>query len=229
MAVSLDAPVGRWVVSFNTIRLWDDGNFSKGFLVLSRSKWLVLLNESEDPLVGRALENGEVIHDGSLVRFPSHTSKVVSSILSPWPAKEPPVLHWKVQCSSFVNGDWSSWRSGFLLLRPLAQRLVLLNNEEILIDARFLLEKESITKGIQIELPVHKVLIGDQISHSSDQSSKNITKKATDVILKDSSHEIQVSPPQFNFARGTQFADDVFKNLGIRLISLMVFVRGLSS
>jgi hypothetical protein len=93
--------------------------------VLSRSKWLVLLNESEDPLVGRALENGEVIHDGSLVRFPSHTSKVVSSILSPWPAKEPPVLRWKVQCSSFVNGDWSSWRSGFLLLRPLAQRLVL--------------------------------------------------------------------------------------------------------
>jgi hypothetical protein len=82
--------------------------------LLSRSKWLVLLNESEDPLVGRALENGEVIHDGSLVRFTSHMSKVVSSIKSPWPAKEPPVLHWKVQCSTFVNGDWSSWRSGFL-------------------------------------------------------------------------------------------------------------------
>jgi hypothetical protein len=83
MVYSMDAPVGRWVVSFNTIRLWDDGKFSKGFLVLSRSKWLVLLNESEDPLVGRALENGEVFHDGSMVRFPSHTSKVVSSILSP--------------------------------------------------------------------------------------------------------------------------------------------------
>jgi hypothetical protein len=59
-----------------------------------------------------------------------------------------------------------------------------------LIDARFLLENESITKGSQIELPVHKVLIGDQISHSSDQSSKIISKKATDVILKDSPHEI---------------------------------------
>jgi hypothetical protein len=83
MVASMDALVGRWVVTFNTIRLWDDGKFSKGFLVLSRSKWLVLLNESEDPLVGRALENGEVFHDGSMVRFPSHTSKIVSSILSP--------------------------------------------------------------------------------------------------------------------------------------------------
>jgi hypothetical protein len=147
MVASMDAPVGRWVVTFNTIRLWDDGKFSKGFLVLSRSKWLVLLNESEDPLVGRALENGEVFHDGSMVRFPSHTSKIVSSFLSPWPAKEPPILRWKVQCSSFVSGDWSSWRPGFLILRPLAHRLVLLDNDEILIDARFLLENESITKG----------------------------------------------------------------------------------
>jgi hypothetical protein len=214
MAGSLDPPVGRWVSSFNINRLWDDGKFSKGSLVLSRSKWLVLLNESEDPLVGRALENGEVIHDGSLVRFPSHMSMVVSSIESPWPAKEPPVLHWKVQCSPFVNGDWSSWRSGFLILRPLAQRLVLLNNEEILIDARFLLENESISKGNQIELPVHKVIIGDQISPSSDQNSKIIDTCVAEDPLKSSAQELQVSPPQFNFARGTQFAEDIFKNLG---------------
>jgi hypothetical protein len=199
MVASMDAPVGRWVVTFNTIRLWDDGKFSKGFLVLSRSKWLVLLNESEDPLVGRALENGEVFHDGSMVRFPSHTSKIVSSILSPWPAKEPPILRWKVQCSSFVRGDWSSWRPGFLILRPLAQCLVLLDNDEILIDARFLLENESITKGSQIELPVHKVIIGDQITQSSAQSSNISSKKSSDVLLKDISSETQVSPPHFNF------------------------------
>jgi hypothetical protein len=90
----------------------------------------------------------------------------------------------------------------------------LLNNEEILIDARFLLENESITKGSQIELLIHKVLIGDQIAQSSDQSSKIASKKATDVILKDSTNETQVSPPQFNFARGTQFADDVYKKFG---------------
>jgi hypothetical protein len=108
-------------------------------MVLSRSKWLVLLNESEAPLVGRALENGEVIHEGSMVRFPSHTSKVVSSVLSPWPAKEPPSLRWKAQCSSIVKGDWRSWSLGLLLLRPLAQ---------CLIDAHFLLENEVIKKGI---------------------------------------------------------------------------------
>jgi hypothetical protein len=175
---------------------------------------LVLLNESEDPLVGRALENGEVFHDGSMVRFPSHTSKIVSSILSPWPAKEPPILRWKVQCSSFVSGDWSSWRPGFLILRPLAQCLVLLDNDEILIDARFLLENESITKGSQIELPVHKVIIGDQITQSSAQSSNISSKKSSDVLLKDISSETQVSPPHFNFARGAQFADDVYKKFG---------------
>jgi hypothetical protein len=92
-----------------------------------------------------------------------------------------------VQCSSFVNGDWSSWRYGFLLLRPLAQRLVLLNNEEILIDARFLLENESITKGNQIELLVHKVIIGDQISPSSDRNSKKIVASAAEVPLKSGS------------------------------------------
>jgi hypothetical protein len=58
------------------------------------------------------------------------------------------------------------------------------------------------------------VLIGDQISHSSDQSSKKIIAKAADVLLKAGSHESQVSPPQFNFARGTQFAEDIFKNFG---------------
>jgi hypothetical protein len=142
-------------------------------------------------------------------------SKVVSSIKSPWLAKEPPVLRWKVQCSTFVNGDWSSWRSGFLTLRPLAQRLVLLNEEEILIDAHFLLENEAISKGNLIELPVHKVIIGDQIITSSDQNSARIIEtRVAEYSLKSSDQELQVSPPQFNFARGIQFAADIFKKFG---------------
>jgi hypothetical protein len=101
-----------------------------------------------------------------------------------------------------------------LILRPLAQRLVLLDNDELLIDARFLLENESISKGSQIELPVHKVIIGDQIPQSSAQSSNISSKKSSDVLLKDISSETQVSPPHFNFARGAQFADDVYKKFG---------------
>jgi hypothetical protein len=58
------------------------------------------------------------------------------------------------------------------------------------------------------------VIIGDQISPSSDQNTKKIVACATEVPLKSGSQEMQVSPPQFNFARGTQFAEDIFKKFG---------------
>jgi hypothetical protein len=54
--------IGRWKVDFGSCREWDDGKFSAGFLVLSSSRWLVLQNDHEEPLIGRALENGEFIH-----------------------------------------------------------------------------------------------------------------------------------------------------------------------
>jgi hypothetical protein len=103
----------------------------------------------------------------------------------------------------------------FCSLDPLLSVWFFLNNEEILIDARFLMENESIMKGNQIELPVHKVLIGDQISlASSDQNTKKIVANAADIPLKAGSQDIQVSPPQFNFARGAQFAEGIFKKIG---------------
>jgi hypothetical protein len=105
----MSAPSGRWSISFANSRDWDDGKRSSGFLVFWSSKnWLVLLNDLEDPLVGRSGEIGETIHIGSLVRFNTHIAKVQGCFFSPWPTKEPSPLRWHALCSSFVNGDWSS-------------------------------------------------------------------------------------------------------------------------
>jgi hypothetical protein len=53
----------------------------KDHLVFWSSKnWLALLNDLEDPLVGRSIEIGETIHIGSIVRFNSHIAKVQGSL-----------------------------------------------------------------------------------------------------------------------------------------------------
>jgi hypothetical protein len=197
--------IGRWKVDFGSYREWDDGKFSAGFLVLSSSRWLVLQNDHEEPLIGRALENGEFIHLNSIVRFPSHMSKISSCLLSPWPDKEPVSLKWKVWCSSFVNGAWSVDRPGFLLLRPLAKRVVLLNHENVLIDAHFLIELEVLAAGTKIELPVHRVTIGEPINGDSVQSNSKLMKP----LIEDSAVDHKATPPSLSFTRGLEFEKDI--------------------
>jgi hypothetical protein len=51
--------IDHWKVDFGTLRDWDNGKISSGFLVLSSSRWLVLQNDREEAQNGRALENGE--------------------------------------------------------------------------------------------------------------------------------------------------------------------------
>jgi hypothetical protein len=171
---------------------------------------LVLQNDREEAQIGRALENGEFIHVDSIVRFSSHMTKVSSCLLSPWPAKEPSPLRWKVCCSSYVNGSWSDERTGFLLLRPLAKRIVLLDQEEVLIDARFPLEGETISKGVNIELPVHHVRVGDLLSSSKLPSIDKNT------IISSSQKEAtnKVTPPSLIFARGLKFEEDIVRKFG---------------
>jgi hypothetical protein len=45
----------------------------------------------------------------------------------------------------------------------LAKRLVLLDDDGTLIDARFLLEGELIDSGVAFEMPVHKVIVGKKM------------------------------------------------------------------
>jgi hypothetical protein len=198
------APSGRWKISFASNSDWDEGKFSSGFLVFwSSTNWLLLQNDLEVPLIGRVQENGKTLHVGSIVRFPSHMAKITQCFSSPWSEVEPTPLKWKVTCSSFVNGAWSGKRNGFLILRPLAKRLVLLDEQDVLIDARFLLEEESISPGLHIELPVHKVIVGEQISNLPPTiAHANVYQANVDI------------PFSLNFAKGIKFCEVMQQKFG---------------
>jgi hypothetical protein len=78
---------------------------------------------------------------------------------------EAPPVHWKATCSHFKNGSSSS--QAFLLLRPQAKRLVLLDTQEEVLDARFLLENEKIHSGLMLDLKFHTVVVGERIISDS--------------------------------------------------------------
>jgi hypothetical protein len=137
-------------------------------------------------------------------------SKISSCLLTPWPDKEPVPLKWKVRCSSFVNGAWSADRPCFLLLRPLAKRVVLLNQENVLIDSRFLLEGEVLTTGSKIWLPVHRVTIGEPINGDSVQSNS----KLMNPFIEESAIDQKVTPPSLSFTRGLEFEEVIRRKFG---------------
>jgi hypothetical protein len=189
---------------FACLRDWDDGKRLNGFLVFwSAKNWLAILDDLDNPLVGRSVEKGETIHVGSLVHFNTHIAKVQSCLFSPWPSKEPSPLRWNVLCSSFVKGDWSDQRHAVLLLRPIAKRLVLLDKDEVVIDARFLLEGEIISAGISIDMLVHKVTVGQKIDDMI------YVKKQT----QETSNQVP-APPSLDFSRGIKFEIDIKSKFG---------------
>jgi hypothetical protein len=81
------------------------------------------------------------------------------------PIPEAPPVRWKVSCSLFQKGSPSF--QAFLILRPQAKRLVLLDMKEEVLDARFLLENERVHSGLIIDLKSHAVLVGERIISDS--------------------------------------------------------------
>lgn len=74
----MDSSRGCWKVTYSGVTT--GGKFLEGSLVVSADSWLVLLNAKGSPLEGRCLENGEKISVGSVLRFPSHLSRVNDSL-----------------------------------------------------------------------------------------------------------------------------------------------------
>src|SRR3954462_6227525 len=75
----MDSSSGCWKITYSGVAT--GGKFLEGSLVLSADSWLVLLNGKGSPLEGRCLENGEKISIGSVLRFPSHLSRVNDSLV----------------------------------------------------------------------------------------------------------------------------------------------------
>jgi hypothetical protein len=126
---------------------------SSGFLVLWPKNWLALVNHKDAPIVGKHLKNGEVFYARSFVRFPSHMVFVQSCLVSPpgfssFP--EAPPVRWRVTYDPLVSSSLgletkpAFAQSAFLILKPHAQRIVLLDSKEQVIDARFLLLNEKV-------------------------------------------------------------------------------------
>jgi hypothetical protein len=106
---------------------------------------------------------------------------------------EAPPIRWKASCSSFNDG--SSTFQAFLLLRPQAKRLVLLDTHEEVLDARFLLENERVHPGLILDLISHTVVVGERTISDSLALGVNILKSSNS---KPDSHQ------KTNISQGTK-------------------------
>ena len=84
-----------------------------------------------------------------------------------WPPRDAqPPLRWKVKIifSDAFLDLWEKPLDAFLLLRRKAKRLVHLDSEEVVLDARNLLEGEFVSVGATIEISYHTIKIEERIS-----------------------------------------------------------------
>src|SRR4051812_22134001 len=222
----MDSSGGSWKITYSGVTT--GGKFLEGSLVVSADSWLVLLNAKGSPLEGRCLENGEMISVGSVLRFPSHLSRVNDSLdpSSGFLGRSPTIsgsdedtgLKWHALCSSLPTDDLETSK-GFLMLFPSSKRLVLLNHNEVVIDARYLIHGEVVASGISIDLQVKRVVVGTQIFPSPlvKKFSTNVekivprsldfTKNPTSVrALKD----VASCRPALDFSLGRDFEKRIF-------------------
>lgn len=181
-------PLGRWKVSFETLLDSGKSKSSPGFLLLWPKNWLALVNHKNAPLVGKHLEDGEVFYSGSTVRFQSHVVFVEACLLSPpgfssFP--EAPPVRWRVTYADLVTSSNNKDskpalnRSAFLILKPHAKRIVLLDSKEQVLDARFLLLDEKIQPGQLINLTVFTALVGDRVVSDSIVQALQMDKSSS--------------------------------------------------
>ena len=198
----LDSSGGDWKITYSGSST--DGKFLVGSLILLAKRWLVILNANGFPIEGKCLENGEVLSVGSVVRFPSHLARI-NDILPPTfdflgtshvhACKGDDLkLMWHVTCST-LSSDVLDNSPGFLVLYTIAKRIVLLNCDKVVIDARFLLQDEKVSSGVILDLVVKRVMVGEQIFDGPISSTKH--------------KYISV-----DFSKGRMFEDNMFKKFG---------------
>jgi hypothetical protein len=112
-------------------------------------------------------------------------------------------------------------RLAFLILKPHAKRIVLLDSKEQVLDARFLLINERIKTGQFLDLKIFSVLVGERIvSDSIDQGIKMIhptTALDKSQLLKElpsESREKVQDSFALDFNKGKKFASTCMEKFG---------------
>jgi hypothetical protein len=95
-------------------------------------------------------------------------------------------------------------KSGFLLLRPQAKRLILLDLDEVIIDARYLLENEEVQSGSKIEMTSHIVSVGVCLLEGD----------VTPPFAQPTSVHHHNLAPSLDFAKGLQFEKNIRSKFG---------------
>jgi hypothetical protein len=116
-----------------------------------------------------------------------------------------PLVRWRASCSSFQDG--SKAFQAFLILRPHAKRLVLLNTDEQVLDARFLLENERVHSGLILDLQSHTLVVGERII--SDSLPLGVD------LLKSSSSSEPINQQKNNTSQGTSHVPALDFSIGI--------------
>jgi hypothetical protein len=86
------------------------------------------------------------------------------------------------------------------MLRPQAKRLVLLDMQEDVLDARFLLENEKIHSGLILNLKSHTVVVGERIISDSLAFGVQLLKSTSSKL--DNSQKENLA---LDFSRGVSF------------------------
>src|SRR3954467_11004617 len=117
---------------------------------------------------------------------PSHLSRVndflvpTSGFLGGSPtisgSDEDTGFKWHALCSSLPADDLEPSK-GFLMLFPSANRLVLLNHNEVIIDARYLIQGEVVASGVTIDVQVKRVIVGTHILPKSSVMDNSLKSK----------------------------------------------------
>jgi hypothetical protein len=168
---------GSWKVTYTGAK--EDGKFLEGLVKLwSNNAWLVLFNSDGFPLEGKVLEDGESLRAGLVIQLPFHLVCVncpsSSESLARSPSAKCNPLRWNAMCSPLGLLDDANQRKCWLLLRPKAKRMILLDSDEVIIDAKYLLENETISPRCTIDMTALQLFVGE--SASSSELAASITE-----------------------------------------------------
>jgi hypothetical protein len=83
--------------------------------------------------------------------------------------------------------------------------MILLDSDEVIIDARYLLENENITPGCTIDMTALRVFVGESASSS---------ELVTSIPEPNVQAPMQVLAPSLNFKKGTEFEECIKRKFG---------------